>query len=103
MEVQRAGSGSCSRLYRQKFEDRCLAHTEKRHKADFNFAASYEGAFNAQRSTLLNVFKIEIPKPAQSLAAGSRGKQNGLQTWIASSGSVSRFYRAGSRKLSRLS
>ncbi|GKV53553.1 hypothetical protein SLEP1_g60073 [Rubroshorea leprosula] len=92
MEVQSADFGSCSRLYRQKFEDHCLARAEKRRKAGSNFIAGCESAFNAQRSTLLNVFKIGIPKPAQSFAAGSRGKQNGLQTRI-----------AGSRKLSRLS
>ncbi|GKV11304.1 hypothetical protein SLEP1_g22569 [Rubroshorea leprosula] len=39
MEVQRASSRSCSRLYRQKFEDRSLAHTEKRRKAGSGFEA----------------------------------------------------------------
>ncbi|GKU99723.1 hypothetical protein SLEP1_g12527 [Rubroshorea leprosula] len=39
MEVQRANSGSCSQLYRQKFEDRCLVRAEKRRKAGSNFVA----------------------------------------------------------------
>ncbi|GLT85290.1 hypothetical protein SLE2022_034830 [Rubroshorea leprosula] len=104
--MQKAGSGSCSRLYRQKFEDRSLARAEKRRKAGFGFEAGCEGAFNAQRSSHLkisNVFKVGVAKPAQSFAAGSRGKQNGLQAQIAGSESVSRLYRAGSRMLSRLS
>ncbi|GKV18295.1 hypothetical protein SLEP1_g28697 [Rubroshorea leprosula] len=50
MEVQRASSGSCSRLYGQKFEDSCLARAEKRRKAGSNFVAGCEGAFNAQRA-----------------------------------------------------
>ncbi|GKV23553.1 hypothetical protein SLEP1_g33262 [Rubroshorea leprosula] len=55
MEVQRAGSGSCSRLYGQKFEE------------------------------------LGVAKSAQSFAAGSREKQNVLQTRIAGSESVSRL------------
>ncbi|GKV48365.1 hypothetical protein SLEP1_g55189 [Rubroshorea leprosula] len=43
------------------------------------------------------------PAPAQSFAAGSRGKQNVLQTRIAGSGNVSRLCRAGSNMLSWLS
>ncbi|GKV28856.1 hypothetical protein SLEP1_g37847 [Rubroshorea leprosula] len=43
------------------------------------------------------------PAPAQSFAAGSRGKQNVQESRKAGSGSLSRLYRAGSRKLSRLS
>ncbi|GKU88651.1 hypothetical protein SLEP1_g2888 [Rubroshorea leprosula] len=74
MEVRIAGSRSCSRLYRQKFEERCLARAEKRRKADSNFIAGCEGAFNAQR------------KPAEPVAE-----------------MVSRLSRAGSSKLSRLS
>ncbi|GKV14778.1 hypothetical protein SLEP1_g25598 [Rubroshorea leprosula] len=41
MEVQRAGSRSCSRLYGQKFEDRCLARAEKRRKAGSGFATGW--------------------------------------------------------------
>ncbi|GKV45069.1 hypothetical protein SLEP1_g52192 [Rubroshorea leprosula] len=37
--VMRANSGSCSRLYRQKFEDRSLARAEKRRKAGSGFEA----------------------------------------------------------------
>ncbi|GKV36119.1 hypothetical protein SLEP1_g44287 [Rubroshorea leprosula] len=40
--MQIAGSGSCSRLYRQKFEDHCLECTEKRRKAGSNFIAGCE-------------------------------------------------------------
>ncbi|GKV48794.1 hypothetical protein SLEP1_g55586 [Rubroshorea leprosula] len=104
--MQKAGSGSCSRLYRQKFEDRCLARAEKRRKAGSDFVAGCEDAFNTQRSShlkIINVFKVGVAKPAQSCAAGSRGKQNVLQTRIAGSGNVSRLFRAGSNMLSRLS
>ncbi|GKV21676.1 hypothetical protein SLEP1_g31632 [Rubroshorea leprosula] len=90
----------------KKFEDRCLARAEKRRKAGSGFVAGCEDAFNAQRSShlkIINVFKVRIAKPAQSFAAGSREKQNGLQTRIAGSGNVSRLCRAGSNMLSRLS
>ncbi|GKV42178.1 hypothetical protein SLEP1_g49615 [Rubroshorea leprosula] len=90
MEVQRAGSESCSWLYRQKFEDRCLARAEKRRKAGSNFIAGCK--------------------------AGSREKQDVQESCKTGSGSLSRLYRAGStepalqsrlyragsRKLSRL-
>ncbi|GKV02794.1 hypothetical protein SLEP1_g15184 [Rubroshorea leprosula] len=50
MEVQRAGFGSCSQLFGQKFEHRCLVRVEKRRKAGSGFATGCEGAFNAQRA-----------------------------------------------------
>ncbi|GKV16187.1 hypothetical protein SLEP1_g26868 [Rubroshorea leprosula] len=53
MEVQRAGSRSCSWLYGQKFEDHSLARAEKRCKAGSNFAAGclHQAGFRWLRRT----------------------------------------------------
>ncbi|GKV05209.1 hypothetical protein SLEP1_g17243 [Rubroshorea leprosula] len=102
MEVQRAGSGSYSQLYGQKFEDLCLARVEKRRKTGSNFAAgSGSRIFNRLWKKTECVANLQSRLCVLQLAL--RRKQNVQNLAKPDAEMVSRLCKAGSRKLSRLS
>ncbi|GKV42884.1 hypothetical protein SLEP1_g50246 [Rubroshorea leprosula] len=71
-----AGSGSCSRLYRQKFEDRSLA--EKRHKTGSGFEAG-SGCGRKQNVQESRKACCRIFQPALRRKQNARNPQSRLQ------------------------